>query len=216
MPHPLRRFRFNREDAEREVHMVAPTSRRVLLGALTGVPVAALAIPVAPSWAGALAKRHDPSSDQPMVLVRTKAGRSLSRVRYHNAEGFFLGVRDENVRHLTDTLYHTGIVLQLGLSSHLLDIGFADRWCGRHIGLDVARSLAYANATGLGFESPDMELLTAILSPYGKWRHASPRDVAPDFPFTMHEIRTLTRALLDRVHEVTGHPHPRGWRRRIL
>lgn len=195
--------------------MVAPTSRRALLGALTGVPVAALAVPTTSPWAEALAKLHDYDANQPPALARTKAGRSLSRFRYHNAESFFLGIEKGIVRHPTDRLYQIGIVLQLGLSSHLLDVGFADSWCARHIGLNVARSLAHANATGLGFETTDMELLAAILSPYGKWRNANPRDVASDFPFSAEELRTLTRALLDRVHQVTGHPRPRGWQRRL-
>lgn len=196
--------------------MVAPTSRRALLGALTGVPVAALAVPATSPWAETLAKLHDQYADQPPALARTKAGRSLSRFRYHNAEGFFLGIEKGIVRHPTDRLYEIGIVLQLGLSSHLLDVGFADVWCARHIGLNVARSLVHANATGLGFERTDIELLAAILSPYGKWRNASPRDVAADFPFSTKELRTLTRALLDRVHQVTGHSRPRGWRCRLL
>lgn len=195
--------------------MVAPTSRRALLGALTSVPIAALAAPARSSWAEALAKLHDHDADQPPALVRTKAGRSLSRFRYHNAESFFLGIEKGIVRHPTDRLYQIGIVLQLGLSSHLLDVGFADVWCARHIGLNVARSLAHANATGLGFETTDIELPTAILSPYGKWRNASPHDVAPDFPFSTEELRMLTRALLDRVHQVTGHPRPPGWRHRL-
>lgn len=106
-------------------------------------------------------------------------------------------------------------MLQLGLSSHLLDVGFADTWCARNVGLHVARSLAYANATGLGFASPEVALLTANLSPYSKWRNAGPSDVPSDFPFTRREVRTLTRALLDRVRQVTGHQRPRGWQRRL-
>lgn len=195
--------------------MVAPTSRRALLGALTGVPVAALAGPATSPWTEALAKLHDQYGDQPPALARTKAGRSLSRFRYHNAESFFLGIEKGIVRRPTDRLYQIGIVLQLGLSAHLLDVGFADAWCARYIGLNVARSLAHANATGLGFKTTDMELLAAILSPYSKWRNASPRDIAPDFPFSTEELRMLTRLLLDRVHQVTGHPRPRGWQHRL-
>ncbi|MDQ8756919.1 hypothetical protein RCO27_11845 [Sphingosinicella sp. LHD-64] len=188
-------------------------SRRELLGALTIAPLALSAPPSA--WAS-VPSQSVPAADEPVVLWRTREGRSLSRFRYHNAESFFLGVEKGVVRQPTDKLYQIGIVLQLGLSSHLLDVGFADAWCARHVGLQVARSLAHANATGLGFESADMELLAAILSPYSKWRHADVRDIAPDFPFTAQEVRTLTRALLDRVHEVTGHPRPRGWRQRFL
>lgn len=192
------------------------TSRRAVLGALTAAPLAIPAAAVTASWSGRIAPLFEAFGDQPVALQRSREGRSLSRFRYHNAESFFLGVEKGVVWHPTDHLYQIGIVLQLGLSSHLLDLGFADAWCARHIGLNVARSLAYANSTGLGFESADMELLAAVLSPYGKWRHADVRDIAPDFPFTSHGIRMLTRALLDRVHEVTGHPRPRGWRRRFL
>ncbi len=195
--------------------MVAPTSRRALLGALTSVPVAALAVPTTSPWTKTLTKFDDYHGDQLPDLVRSKDGRSLSRFRYHNAESFFLGVEKGIVRHPADRLYQIGIVLQLGLSSHLLDVGFADAWCARHVGLSIARSLAHANATGLGFEAADMKLLAAILSPYSRWRNAGPRDIAPDFPFSAEEVQTLTRALLDRVHQVTGHPRPRGWQRRF-
>jgi hypothetical protein len=192
------------------------TSRRAVLGGLTAAPLAIPAGAVTASWSGSIAPLFEVLGDQPVALRRNREGRSLSRFRYHNAESFFLGVEKGAVRHPADMLYQIGIVLQLGLSSHLLDVGFADEWCAHHIGLSVARSLAYANATGLGFESADMELLAAILSPYSKWRHANVRDMAPDFPFTACEVRMLTRALLDRVHEVTGHPRPRRWRQRFL
>ncbi|MGS1015507.1 hypothetical protein [Allosphingosinicella humi] len=185
-------------------------SRRELLGAMAIAPLALSAPPVQAS-----ALSQSTGTDEPIVLQRSSKGRSLSRFRYHNAESFFLGVEKGAVRHPTDKLYQIGIVLQLGLSSHLIDVGFADAWCARHVGLNVAGSLAYANATGLGFESPDMDLLAAILSPYSQWRHADVRDVGPNFPFTAREVRTLTRALLNRVHEVTGHPRPHGWRQRF-
>src|SRR3546814_5889166 len=70
---------------------------------------------------------------------------------------------------LSNLFYHVGIVMQLGLSSHLLDVGFDDQWCARHLAYRVAKSLAYANATGLGFEGPEVELLAAILTPYWRW-----------------------------------------------
>jgi hypothetical protein len=41
-----------------------------------------------------------------------------------------------------DLLYRAGIVAQLGLSSHLINVGFADAWCARHVGLCVADGLA--------------------------------------------------------------------------
>jgi hypothetical protein len=191
------------------------TSRRSVLRGLTTMPLAIPAEAVAAPWSTRIAPLFEAYGDEPVALRRSRAGRNLSRFRYHNAEGFFLGIEKGIVRHPTDRLYQIGIVLQLGLSSHLLDVGFADAWCARHIGLNIARSLAHANATGLGFETADMELLAAIFSPYSKWRNASLRDVAPDFPFSTEDLRMLTRALLDRVHQVTGHPRPRGWQRRL-
>jgi hypothetical protein len=188
----------------------ALASRRELLGALAVAPLVLSAPAVHAS-----ALSQSTATNEAVPLQRSREGRSLSRFRYHNAESFFLGVENGVARYPTDKLYQIGIVLQLGLSSHLIDVGFADAWCARHVGLNVAGSLAYASATGLGFESADMELLAAILSPYSKWRHADVRDVSPDFPFTAREVRTMTRALLDRVHEVTGHPRPRGWRQRF-
>ncbi|MCX8475874.1 MAG: hypothetical protein MT490_08775 [Sphingomonas sp.] len=192
----------------------ATTSRRSVLRVLTA-PLAIPAGAVVAPGSGRIAPLFDAYGDEPVALRRSRAGRRLSRFRYHNAEGFFLGIEKGIVPHPTDRLYQIGIVLQLGLSAHLLDVGFADSWCARHIGLNVARSLAHANATGLGFETTDMELLAAILSPYSKWRNASSRDVAPDFPFSTGELRMLTRALLDRVHQVTGHTRPRGWQHRL-
>lgn len=92
-----------------------------------------------------------------------------------------------------DRFYQTGIVLQLGLSSHLFDVGFTDQWCARHVGLNVARSLAYANASGFGFELAEFDLLAAILSPYGKWRFPQPREHAEDPPFTPEQIGMLAQ-----------------------
>jgi len=109
---------------------------------------------------------------------------------------------------------HTGIVIQLGLSAHLVDVGFGDAWCARHLGLHLDRSLALANATGVGLDAPPIAALAGFLSPYGQWRHA---DVGkpPDCPFAPGEMRVLTRALLDHVRAVTGHGFPaRGRRQR--
>lgn len=111
-----------------------------------------------------------------------------------------------------DLLYQAGIVIQLGISSHLLDVGFDDHWCARHIGLRVAKSLAYANATGFNYDHPDTNLLAAVLTPYCKWRNAIMREQGhDDGPFSAAESRHLTRAMLERVRQVTGHPRPRGW-----
>lgn len=184
-------------------------SRRTMLGALTIAPLAISRGTEATLWRGTVAQQ---ALDELAPLQRSREGRRLSRFRYHNAESFYRGVERHDVRHSADQLYQVGIVLQLGLSSHLLDVGFEDSWCARHIGLSLTRSLTYANATGLDFETSAFTLLAAILSPYGKWRHAGLYDLPPDFPFPPHEIWALTRALLDRVHAVTGHPRPRGWR----
>jgi hypothetical protein len=114
-----------------------------------------------------------------------------------------------------EMLYRSGIVAQLALSSHLLDMGFPDEWNARHVRLDVAKSLAYANATGFGHDCPDMARLATVLSPYWKWGHAHRFDKPrPDAGgFTLDAIRPLLCALLDRVHDVTGQRRPNGWRR---
>lgn len=191
------------------------TSRRDLLRALSAASVVTLAAPVVSPWDGALASLHEGYGDDPAMLVRTKEGRSLSRFRYHRAEGFFPGREQRFASEWRSFLYFAGITAQLALSAHLLDVGFDDPWCARHIGLRVAKSLAYANATGLGHDCPDMARLAAILSPYNKWNEVrlfgepSPEDGG----FTMVQVCSLLRVLLERVHDVTGHPRPNGWRR---
>lgn len=194
------------------------TSRRALLGALTAAPVAIRPVKAIVSpWESALSDLHDIYDHEPTCLQRTKAGRSLSRFRYHNAESFFLKTGERHARAGRPLLYTTGITVQLALSAHLLDIGFDDRWCARNIGLHVDRSLAYANATGLGHDCPEMARLALILSPYWKWNE--PRGWGEPEPatdgYTQTEIKPLVRMLLDRVHQITGHPRPSGWRRRL-
>lgn len=189
------------------------TSRRVLLRALTAMPVA-VSVVTSP-WSEALAALHREHDDEPALLCRSREGRSLSRFRYHRAESFFETLEAGILTGNDEVLYYSGIVAQLALSGHLLDIGFVDEWCARHIGLRVAKSLAYANATGLGHECLDMVRLAAVLTPYWKWNQP-PRwgEPAPDDGgFTADQIRPLLRALLDHVHRVTGHPRPRGCRR---
>lgn len=183
------------------------TSRRNFMTAIANAPVA-ISLP----WNAAIAAL--PYHDEPVVLRRTRVGRADSRFRYHNAESFFLGIEQGIVQDQRDRLYQIGIVLQLGLSSHLLDVGFPDQWCARHVGLNIVRSLAYANASGFGFELAEFELLAAILSPYSKWRFPQSRERAEKLPFTPEQIQMLTRTLLDHVHHVTGHPRPRGWNAR--
>jgi len=192
------------------------TSRRSLLRALTAAPLAAMTASATPPWGKALATLHAHYDDPPATLVRTKAGRNLSRFRYHNAESFCRGLDQGLYLHdVGEMLYQSGIVAQLALSSHLLDVGFADEWNARHVRLDVAKSLAHANATGFGHDCPDMARLAAVLSPYWKWGHAHRFDKPrPDNGgFTLEEVRRLLRALLDCVHDVTGHRRPNGWRR---
>jgi hypothetical protein len=194
--------------------IVSRTSRRALLRALTTMPVA-VSVVTSP-WGEALAALHREHDDEPALLCRSKEGRSLSRFRYYRAESFFQTLEAGILTSKDEILYYSGIVAQLALSGHLLDIGFADEWCARHIGLRVAKSLAYANAAGLGHACPNMARLAAVLTPYWKWRQPRWDDPTPaDGGFTVDQVRPLLRALLNRVHEVTGHPRPNGWRQRL-
>ncbi len=197
--------------------MVEPrstTSRRALLRILTATPGAALAMSATSPWSDALASLHEDYGDEPVIMTRTKDGRALSRRRYYVAEGFFPDRRQANSG-WHDYLYKAGITAQLALSSHLLDVGFPDAWNAGHIGLRVAKSLAYANATGFGHHCPDMARLAAVLSPYWQWNRVRlfGEPEPDDGGFTVAQIEPLLRALLDRVHCVTGHPRPKGWHR---
>ncbi|WP_371431959.1 hypothetical protein [Novosphingobium sp.] len=196
--------------------MVGPTSRRALLQAFTVTPIA---VPlIAPPWTKALAAVHRRYDDAPATLQRTKQGRSISRFRYHNAErscllleaGFF-----SDPRFVRQTLHQAGSIAQQALCAYLLDIGFADPWNARQIRQDIAKALAYANATGLGHHCPDMARLASVLSPYWKWGyHYDSWEEQPDRDgFTPATIIPLVRALVDRVHDVTGHRAPSGCRR---
>ena len=195
---------------------IIPTkSRRALLRGLIVSPVAVATVATTP-WGEAVAALHHQYDDQPAEIVRSREGRSLSRFRYHNAESFCFGI-DHGLFDGDggEMLYQSGIVVQLALSSHLLDVGFADEWNARHIRLDVAKALAYANATGFGHPCLAMARLAITLSPYWKWGHAHRfDDPRPDNGgFTVAQVRPLLHALLDRVHDVTGHPRPAGWKR---
>ncbi|MCP3733242.1 hypothetical protein M9978_22820 [Sphingomonas sp. MG17] len=148
---------------------------------------------------------------EPVQLQRTREGRDLSRARYRRAEEFMLSLAPEAPGDGPDFLYNAGIVAQLALSSHLLDVGFPDTWCARYIGLHVARSLAYANATGFGHDCAETKRLADVLTPYWKWNRRSLAD-APrpnDGGFSPDNIRALSRALLDHVGQVTGHGQAR-------
>lgn len=155
-----------------------------------------------------LQKEFDAWGDGPVVLRRTRQGRSDSAFRYRNAESFFRSVEDGFITEHSDMLYRLGIVLQLGLSAWLLDVGFTDDWCRRHIGLKIAKSLGYASATGLDHHDPETNLLAAILTPYGKWRNPSSRENNEDARFSAADMIRMTRALLDHVERMTGHAHP--------
>lgn len=156
---------------------------------------------------------YDGYGDVPVDLERSRAGRALSRARYHTAESFFAPIERAFPLPSRDLLYRAGIAVQLGISSHLLDMGFPDAWCARHVGLRVADALAYANATGLGHACSETARLAEVLTPYWKWNalHLADEPMPDDGGFTADPIRSLLRALLDRVQEVTGHPRPKGW-----
>lgn len=144
---------------------------------------------------------------EPTQLLRTREGRNLSRARYRRAEEFMSSLTPEAPQDWHDFLYHAGIVAQLALSSHLLDAGFPDAWCARHIGLNVARSLAYANATGFDYTCAETERLADVLSPYWKWNRRSLADdpYPNDDGFAPEEVGNLLRAMIDHLREVTGH-----------
>lgn len=184
-------------------------SRRALLGALTAAPIAA-SMPVSSPWGEALASLHHDYGDDSVTLTRTRDGRDLSLHRYHVAEEFFPDAPRLSILGWRDYLYSAGVAAQLALSSHLLDVGFDDQWCARHIGYRVAKSLAYANATGLGHDDPEMARLTLVLTPYWQWNALSCyQGLNPDDGgFTATQVGTLLRALLDHIREVTGHPLP--------
>src|SRR3546814_3824263 len=104
----------------------SPTSRRSLLLTLTATPAAALAAPIFSPWEEALRLLHDHYDDEAAALVRTKERRSLSRFRYHNAESFFESLDRGFYGRRDEMLYQSGIVAQLALSAHLLDVGFSE------------------------------------------------------------------------------------------
>lgn len=181
------------------------TTRRHLLGALAFAPLGGLSI----AEVARLEAPIDVQSDLP-PLRRTKEGRHLSRIRYQRAESFFAPIEHGFPFRESDQLYQVGIVVQLAVSAHLLDVGFDDAWCAKDIGLYLNRSLGHANATGLGHVSPELRRLAEFLSPYGRWHNPGGLVAADTCPFSHEQICHLTRELLERVREVTGHPRPRG------
>lgn len=198
--------------------MLVSKSRRAVLRGLTVAPVAASA--VASPWGGALALLHQRYEDEPASLERTKEGRSMSRFRYHNAERWTTTLEADffaETRRAKEALHQAGFVAQQALCAYLLDIGFADTWNAHHIKQDIAKALAYANACGFGHDCPDMARLAVVLSPYWKWGYHYD-DWEEDRPhtggFIPATIKPLVRALVDRVHDVTGHPRPKECQRR--
>ena len=153
------------------------------------------------------------ASQQPRRVAldfrRTREGRVLSLSRYRNAESFFAEIEEMRFTDPGDLLYQAGIVAQMAFSSHLLDVGFDDQWCARSIGLHIGKALTYANATGLNYQSPELERLALVLSPYSKWRNPGVDRSRPPIPTSLRNIPLLLRDLLDHVRGVTGHPSPR-------
>ena len=176
------------------------------LGA-TAPSAAIITLPGENSELGALWRRYDA---RPVRLLRTREGRRLSFARFERAHEFMAGMGRRINEDMSDYLYRAGIVAQLAMSSHLLDVGFPDMWCAKYIGLHVDRSLAYANATGFGYEDSETERLMQVLSPYWKWNSLSrAQGIEPDDGgFAANEVREIIVRLVDHVAEVTGHTRP--------
>lgn len=173
------------------------------LGAPT-LGAAIITLPSENSELGALWRRYDA---RPVRLLRTREGRALSLDRYQRAGEFMGSLASPMADDTAYLFYSAGIVAQLAMSSHLLDVGFPDAWCAKDIGLHVDRSLAYANATGFGYEDAETERLMDVLSPYWKWNDVSrAHGIKPDAGgFAADEVRDIIAALVDHVAEVTGH-----------
>lgn len=163
-------------------------------------------------WGRAVIALHNHYDDPAAPLRRTPESWALSEFRYHNAEHFFHAFDGRFPHTHREYLYRAGIVTQLAISSHLLDIGYPDEWCARNIGLRVAHSLAYANATSFDHRCPEMARLATVLNPYWKWNDArrGNNPVPDDGGFSVAQIAALLRALLDHVRDVTGHRRPGG------
>jgi hypothetical protein len=166
-----------------------------------------ITLPGENSELGALWTRYDA---HPVRLVRTREGRELSLERYLRAVEFMGSLTSGLTREASFYLYSAGIVAQLAVSSHLLDVGFPDMWCAKYIGFQVDRSLAYANATAFGYEDPATERLMDVLSPYWKWNGLSRlQGIRPDDGrFAADQIREIIATLVSHVAEVTGHSQP--------
>ena len=157
-----------------------------------------------------LSTLHLKHGDAPVTLRRTDEGRALSRARYRDAAASLITFGLQ-ARTTEGMLYSAGIIAQAGLSAHLLDVGFDDDWCAKHIRHNIEKALAYSNASGLGWERTEMRRLAEILSPYWKWNRVAiwHRGRPDDGGFATDEVTILLLALLDQVRAVTGH---RAWR----
>jgi len=168
---------------------------------------AIITLPGENSELGALWRRYDA---RPIRLLRTREGRELSLERYLRA-GEFMGSLTSGADDDTSYFFYSaGIVAQLAMSSHLLDVGFPDMWCAKYVGLHLDRSLAYANATAFGYEDAATERLMDVLSPYWKWNSLSrAQGIDPDDGgFASDEVREIIVRIVDHVAEVTGHTRP--------
>lgn len=185
---------------------VGHPSRREILRSFA-IAGAGSAIVIAP-WSEALTALQGQYSDAPVTLRRSRESRDLSRDRFKSAEIAFAGL-DAGFfrRNIRTTLHQGGAVAKLALCAYLLDVGFSDAWNAEHIRQDISKALAYANATGFGLDCPDMARLAAILTPYWKWGYPHLIGDPPmdDGRFSPEQVCLLIRALLDRVHDVTGH-----------
>ena len=199
-------------------NLIPALPRHAPFGAMATARAATFAAPKISPHNSAVAALWKVYKAEPVQLQRTREGRDLSRERYRRAEEFMASLAGEAPGDLPDFLYSAGIVAQLALSSHLLDVGFPDAWCARHVGLHVARSLAYANASGLGFECAETARLAQVLTPYWKWNRRSLVDNPRpnDDGFTAVQVRALLRALAGHVGHITGHsPSRRRMRQHV-
>src|SRR3546814_610197 len=85
--------------------------------------------------------------------------------RFVRAQEFAAGLYRYVGGDVGDFLYHAGIVSHLGLTAYLFNRGLDDAWCRDRLGLDVAKTLAFANHLGLGCDCNRMAELAALLGP---------------------------------------------------
>src|SRR3546814_20123379 len=89
--------------------------------------------------------------------------------RFVRAQEFAAGLYRYVGGDVGDFLYHAGIVSHLGLTSYLFNRGLDDAWCRDRPGLDVAKSLAFANHHGLGCACNRLGDLAAFVGLLGRW-----------------------------------------------